>query len=107
MLYATYRKSDGQFLRVWPNMPPYDAGTDEVPGTEEVQTYPEHLRPNLRTERFDDASPTKKRPATAQEITDYDEARKTLEVEADLDSSKIARLLFEVNFDQENRLRTL
>lgn len=69
MIYAKYRLSDGQFLCGWPQRPPYD------PATEAVQTYPEHLRPDLRLHRYDAASPDKKRLATAQEIADYDAAR--------------------------------
>jgi hypothetical protein len=69
MLFAAYRVSDGQFLRVWPNVPPFD------PATEGMQAYPETLRPDLRTERFDGTAGTKKRAATAQELADYDAAR--------------------------------
>lgn len=71
MVYAKYRLSDGQFLCGWPQRPPYD------PATEAVQTYPEHLRPDMRRHRFDGTvvGPDKKRPATAQELADYDAAR--------------------------------
>ncbi len=69
MIYAKYRLSDGQFLCGWPQRPPYD------PATEAVQTYPEHLRPDMRLHRFDATAPDKKRLATAQELADYDAAR--------------------------------
>jgi len=66
MTYYIYRISDGQFLRGWPNSPPYD---NTVEG---LQEYPEHLRPNLRIHRYDETNETKKRLATAQELLDYD-----------------------------------
>lgn len=69
MLVYAYRLSDGQFLRGWPNEPPYN------PATEALQTYPEYLRPDMRTERFDGTSQTKKRLATSQELAAYDAAR--------------------------------
>lgn len=69
MVYAKYRVSDGQFLCGWPQRPPYD------PATEAVQTYPEHLRPDMRVHRYDAAAPDKKRLASPQELADYDAAR--------------------------------
>ena len=79
MWYAAYRLSDGRFLRGMSSPPEYD------PATEAMQSYPEHLRPDLRTERFDAASPTKKRPATAQELADYDAERAQAAALAELD----------------------
>lgn len=69
MLFAKYRISDGQFLCCWPQPPGYD------PATEGVQSFLEHLRPDLRLHRFDDTAPDKKRLATAQELAAYDSAR--------------------------------
>lgn len=69
MMHYIYRLSDGQFLR----------GTtlplDFDPQTEAQQAYPEHLRPDKRTERFDATSETKKRAATTEEIQAWDDAR--------------------------------
>jgi len=69
MVYAKYRLSDNQFLCAWPNSPRHD------PQVEAVQTYPEHLRPDMRLHRFDAAAPDKKRLASPQELADYDAAR--------------------------------
>ena len=79
MVYAKYRLSDGRFLCGWPNRPDYD------PATEAVQTYPEHLRPNMRLHRFDASAPDKKRLATAQELTAYDDERADAAAVAELD----------------------
>ena len=69
MMYAKYRLSDGQFLCGWPQRPDFN------PATEAVQTYLEHLRPDMRLHRYDATAPEKKRLATAQELSDYDAAR--------------------------------
>lgn len=87
MLFYAYRLSDGQFVRGYPNTPPYD------PATEGVQAYPEHLRPNMRTERYDSTTETKKRAATAQEIIDYDAARQTIEEQMRFDNEKLVKAL--------------
>lgn len=71
MIYAKYRLSDSVFLCSWTTKPEYD------PSTEGIQEFPEHLRPDLRAERYDAASPTWKRAATLQELADYDDARAT------------------------------
>lgn len=85
MLYYAYRLSDGQFVRGWPNPPPYN------PATEAVQSYLEHLRPDMRTERFDTTAPTKKRAATAQEISDYDAVRTSDIEQGQFDGQKMLK----------------
>lgn len=87
MTYYSYRVSDGLFLRGWPNPPPFDLAT------EALQEYPEHLRPNQRTERFDANTSEKKRPATAQEIADYDAAQQTAHEKARFDDEKMLKAL--------------
>lgn len=69
MMYYIYRLSDQQFLR-GASVP-----LDFDPQIEAMQAYPEHLRPRKREERFDGTAESKKRPATAQEIQDWDDAR--------------------------------
>lgn len=66
MIYAKYRLSDGVFLCSWTTKPDYD------PATEGIQEFPEHLRPDLRAERYDAESRTGKRLATAEELAAYE-----------------------------------
>ena len=87
MMIYSYRLSDGQFLRGWPNTPPYD------PITEAIQSYPEHARPNQRLHRYDGASPTKMRLATAQELIDYDAALLTEQAQGQFDELKLVKAL--------------
>jgi len=84
MVYA-YRLSDGQFLRGYPQTPPYD------PETEGVQEYPTHARPDMRLHRFDALATTKMRLATAQELADYDAARESLIEQARFDDEKMLK----------------
>lgn len=69
-MYYVYRLADGLFLRGETIKPDHD------PTTEGVDWFPEHLRPDARLERYDSKSPTKKRPATEQEIEEYDGVKK-------------------------------
>jgi hypothetical protein len=84
MVYAKYRLSDSVFLCSWTTKPDYD------PATEGIQEFPEHLRPDLRSERHDAESRTGKRPATAEELAAYEAAkldeRARVSVEQDIDS---------------------
>lgn len=86
MLYAKYRLSDNQFLCVWTQRPDFD------PTTEAVQTYHEHQRPDIRLHRHDATAPDKKRLATAQEMADFDAARRAVATQdlADTDPMLIA-----------------
>ena len=61
------RSADNVFLR--------DKAGEGLVAGEAVVTIPS--APDARTERYDAASPTKRRPATTQEITDYDLASRT------------------------------
>ncbi len=86
MYHYIYRLSDGQFLRgLKGNTPDYD------PATEGLQTYDTAARPDLRTERYDAASPMQKRPATAQELADWDAARQTAREQAQFDEAKMLK----------------
>lgn len=85
-MYYIYRLSDQQFVRGATSPPEFD------PQTEALQTYPEHLRPIIRTERFDGAAQTKKRTATAQEIQDWDDARAVLNATTRFDSPEAKML---------------
>jgi len=58
------RLSDGVFVRGGAFGVTFDPGT-EVEVTTDVET-----RPDARLERYDAASPTKRRPATVQELAD-------------------------------------
>jgi hypothetical protein len=85
MVYCVYHLTTGQFLRGWPNPPTHDEST------EGIQIYPEHLRPDQRTERYDATSKTKKRAATQQEIDDWDAARQTLIEQGQFDGQKMLK----------------
>ena len=100
MIYAKYRLSDGQFLCGWPQRPPYD------PATEAVQTYPEHLRPDMRLHRFDATAPDKKRMATAQELADYDDARTTSAAQRFVDTDPMFLAMGELIRREINDVRT-
>jgi hypothetical protein len=56
-----------------------------------MAVYPEHLRPDLRTERFDGAAETKKRAATVQEVADFDAARAGEIEAAQFDGQKMVK----------------
>lgn len=61
-----YNVADGLLVCGGPYYPPVD------PLTQAVEVYDSN--PDPRTERWDGTSPTKKRPATAQEIAAFDAA---------------------------------
>lgn len=100
MVYAKYRLSDGQFLCVWPQRPDCD------PATEGIQEFPQHLRPDLRAERYDAASATRKRPATAQELADYDDARTTSAAQRFVDTDPMFLAMGELIRREINDVRT-
>ena len=85
MFYCIYRLSDQQFLRGAVSPLEFD------PLTEGLQVYPKHLRPDMRAERFDAESPSRKRPATAQERNDYDAARQTQDEQVRFDQEQLVK----------------
>lgn len=99
MIYAKYLLSTRQFLCAWPSRPDYD------PAIEAVQEYPEHLRPNLRMERYDPDAKDKKRAATAQELADYDAERADLEVVERVEKNKDLLAVAEFYRQQINFVR--
>lgn len=100
MVYAKYRLSTGEFLCVWPSRPDHD------PSTEAIQEFPEHLRPDLRAERYDAASPTRKRAVTLQELADYDDARTTLVAQRFVDTDPMFLAMGELIRREINDVRT-
>jgi hypothetical protein len=62
--------------------------------------------PDRRTQRLNDTEDGV-RPATDQEIADYDLAEADAEISGRLNKEKLIMLLFLINFDQENRIRVL
>jgi hypothetical protein len=87
MLYCIYRMADGQFLRVWPNTPPYD------PAIEGVAIFQPHERPDLRLHRYDAAAPDKLRLATVSELQAYDAARTDAQAASRVDEDKAMRAI--------------
>jgi len=87
MIYCRYRLSDGQFLCAWPNKPDFDAST------EGVQDFLNHERPDLRLHRFDAVSPTKKRLATAPELSAYDDAVADAQAAGQFDQQKALKAI--------------
>lgn len=100
MRYAKYRLSDGLFLCVWPSRPDYD------PAMEGVQPFEDHLRPDLRLDRYDAASPTRKRAATLQELADYDDARATAAAQRFADTDPMFLAMGELIRREINDVRT-
>lgn len=93
-----FRKSDGKFIG--------GAMNDQIahdPATHVQLSLP--VYPDRRAERWD--GQTGVRAATAQEIVDHDDVEAQRDLDAEFVGSKIGRLIFEINFDQENRIRVL
>lgn len=61
--------------------------------------------PDPRTQRWDGA--TGIRAATAQEVDDWDDAEADTAITGQFENNKLRRLVFEIEFDQENRIRVL
>lgn len=100
MPYATYRLSDNRFLYVCPQRPDFDSAT------EGVQEFLEHLRPNMKTDRYDQTSPTKKRAATVQEMADYDTERRANGAQRLIESDPMLVALAEVVRREINLIRS-
>lgn len=100
MIYAKYRLSDGVFLCSWTTKPDYD------PAIEGIQEFPQHLRPDLRAERYDATSATRKRAATVQELADYDDARATSGAQRFVDTDPMFLAMGELIRREINDVRT-
>lgn len=78
-----YRLSDGEFLYGGPYRPEYD------PGISGAIDLPHH--PDVRTERYDSAGGI--RPATVQEMADFDAAQTNARANGHLDGDKLVKAL--------------
>lgn len=84
-----YRLSDTLFLRGGFSDPVFDQAT------EGVVVLPDERFPDPVRERCDPAAPSRRRPATAQEIAAIEDARK----DADIDQQKALRALAQATFE--------
>lgn len=85
MMKWVYSLATGELLNGGPFDPPHD------PATQGIETYVEN--PDPRTERWDGTAATKKRAATAQEVTAYDTAQATQIAQSRFDGEKLVKAL--------------
>ena len=83
MFKWVYRQSNNEFLHGGPYEPPFDSGTQ---GLVELSRHPDP-----RTERYDGVGGI--RPATAQEITDYDAGQANEQSLSRFDNEKLVKAL--------------